>query len=51
MEGENQLITKQIALEIGKKGVTVVRNFTETGVYLEMTCENIVANQLYMRQI
>ena len=50
MEGENKLVTKQMALEAGKKDVKAVREFNDGGLYLEVTCEDVVTRQMYLRQ-
>ena len=50
MEGENKLVTKQMALEAEKKDVKAVREFNDGGLYLEVTCEDVVTRQMYLRQ-
>ena len=50
MEGDNKLITEQIALEPGQKSLKVVREFKDDGIYLEMMCEDIISQQIYQRQ-
>ena len=45
MEGDNKLITEQIALEPGQKSLKVVREFKDDGIYLEMMCEDIIHNK------
>ena len=50
MEGDNRLITNQMATEPGKKDVKVIREFTDEGIDIQMICEDVVSKQFYKRQ-
>ena len=50
MEGDNKLITNQVAIEAGKKNVKVIREFSDEGIDVQMICEDVVSKQFYKRQ-
>ena len=50
MEGDNKLITNQVAIEAGKKSVKVIREFSDEGIDVQMICEDVVSKQFYKRQ-
>lgn len=50
MEGDNKLITNQVAIEEGKKSVKVIREFTDEGIDVQWICEDVVSKQFFKRQ-
>ena len=50
IEGGSTLITDQVATELGHKNVKTIRDFTDEGMYVHMTCEDVVSRQFYRRQ-
>merc|ERR1712141_353263 len=48
-EGDNKLITKQKAQKSGQKNVTVIREFTDTGIHVQMICEDVTSVQFFKR--
>ena len=50
MEGDNKLITNQMAVEEGKKSVKVIREFADEGIYVQWICEDVVSKQFFQRQ-
>ena len=48
-EGDNKLITKQKAQKSGQKDVTVIREFTDTGIHVQMICEDVTSVQFFKR--
>ena len=50
MEGGSTLITDQVATELGHKSVKTIRDFTDEGMYVHMTCEDVISRQFYRRQ-
>ena len=51
MEGDNKLVVDQIAIEPGKKSLKTIREFTDDGINLEITCEDSVSRQYFQRQV
>merc|ERR1711973_378434 len=49
-EGDNKLVTKQVAQKEGEKDVTVVRDFTDEGINVEYICGDVVSKQFFKRQ-
>ena len=50
IEGGSTLITDQVATELGHKSVKTIRDFTDEGMYVHMTCEDVISRQFYRRQ-
>ena len=50
MEGDSTLITDQVGTELGNKSVKTIRDFTDEGMYVHMTCEDVISRQFYRRQ-
>ena len=50
MEGDNKLITDQVATETGKKNVKLIREFSDEGMDVQMICEDVVSKQFFKRQ-
>jgi hypothetical protein len=50
MEGDNKLITNQVATEEGKKSVKVIREFSDEGIDVQMICGDVVSKQFFKRQ-
>ena len=48
-EGDNKLITMQIAKKTGQKDVKVIREFTDKGIDVKMICEDVTSVQFYQR--
>ena len=48
-EGDNKLVTKQIAQD-GKKNVTVIREFSDKGIDVQMICEDVTSKQFFERK-
>merc|ERR1712168_74304 len=49
-EGDNKLVTKQIAQKDGQKDVTVIREFTDAGIDVQFICEDVTSVQHFKRQ-
>merc|ERR1711872_653083 len=49
MEGDNKLITKQKAVKSGEKDALAVREFTDDGLTLTITVDNVVSKQVFKR--
>merc|ERR1712055_246023 len=49
-EGDNKLVTKQVAQKEGEKNVTVVREFSDEGINVEFICGDVVSKQFFKRQ-
>merc|ERR1712183_814689 len=49
-EGDNKLITKQVAQKSGQKDVTVIREFSDEGIAVQFICEDVVSKQFFKRQ-
>ena len=50
MEGDNKLITNQVAIEEGKKSNKTIREFTDEGIDVQLICEDVVSKQFFKRQ-
>jgi hypothetical protein len=48
-EGDNKLVTSQKAQKSGQKDVTVIREFTDAGINIQMICEEVVSTQFFER--
>ena len=48
-EGDNKLVTRQIAQD-GKKNVTVIREFSDKGIAVQMICEDVTSVQFFERK-
>ena len=48
-QGDNKLITRQKAQKAGQKDVTVIRELTDDGINLQMTCEDVTSVQFFKR--
>ncbi len=48
-EGANKLVTTQKAQKSGQKDVTVIREFTDAGIDIQMECEGVVSKQFFER--
>ena len=48
-EGDTKLITKQKAQKSGQKDVTVIREFTDAGIHVQMICEDVTSVQFFKR--
>jgi len=49
MEGDNKLITSQKAQKSGQKDVTVIREFSDKGIAVQMICEDVTSVQFFER--
>merc|ERR1712021_102082 len=49
MEGDNKLITSQKAQKSGQKDVTVIREFSDKGIAVQMICEDVTSVQFFDR--
>merc|ERR1712117_332154 len=49
MEGDNKMVTKQKAIKAGEKDATAVREFSDEGVTLTITVDNVVSKQFFKR--
>merc|ERR1712117_509823 len=49
MEGDNKMVTKQKAMKAGEKDATAVREFSDDGVTLTITVDNVVSKQFFKR--
>ena len=50
MEGDDTMITNQVAQKSGQKSVKVVRKFTDKGIEVQMICEDVTSKQFFERQ-
>ena len=50
MEGDNKLITNQVATEEGKKSVKVIREFSDEGIDVQMICGDVISKQFFKRK-
>ena len=48
-ESDTKLITKQKAQKSGQKDVTVIREFTDAGIHVQMICEDVTSVQFFKR--
>ena len=51
LEGQNCMIVQQKAIKSGEKNVRSVREFSNDGILLTITVDNVVATQYYKRQL
>ena len=49
MEGDNKIITSQKAQKSGQKDVTVIREFSDKGIHVQMICEDVTSVQFFDR--
>ena len=49
MEGDNRIITNQIAQKRGQKNTKIIREFTDEGIKVQMICEGVTSIQFYTR--
>lgn len=48
-DGDNKMITSQKAIKDGQKNVTVIREFTDKGINVQMICEDVTSVQFFER--
>ena len=51
LEGQNCMIVQQKAIKSGEKNVRSVREFSNDGILLTITVDDVVATQYYKRQL
>ena len=49
MEGDNKIITNQIAQKSGEKDTKIIREFTDEGIKVQMICEDVTSVQFFTR--
>merc|ERR1711973_167671 len=50
MEGDNKMITNQVAQKSGQKDVKVIREFSDKGIAVQFICEDVVSKQFFERK-
>ena len=49
MEGDDKIITNQIAQKSGEKDTKIIREFTDEGIKVQMICEDVTSVQFFTR--
>ena len=49
MEGDNRIITNQLAQKREQKNTKIIREFTDEGIKVQMICEGVTSIQFYTR--